>query len=77
MIKKYYIVLKVCPFDPIEINKFLKYRNVGIVVLRAGLNPKDYWKVRNELEKGLEGIKAVHLFVKDGTAVLCELLFSD
>jgi hypothetical protein len=77
MIKKYYLVLKVCPFDPIEINKFLKYRNVGIVVLRTGLNPKDYWKVRKELEKGLEGIKAVHLFVKDGTAVLCELLFSD
>ncbi len=77
MIKKYYLVLKVCPFDPIEINKFLKDKNVGIVVLRAGLNPEDYWKVRKELEKGLDGTKTVHLFVKGGAAVLCELLFSD
>ena len=77
MIKKHYLVLKVCTFDPIEINKFLKDRNVGIVVLRAGLNPKYYWKVRKELEKGLNGKKIAHLFVKDGTAVLCELLFSD
>lgn len=77
MIKHHYLVLKVCPFEPREIRKYLKGRNVGSVVLRAGVNPDDYWEVRNEVEKGLEGKKTVHLFVKNGTAILCELFFND
>jgi hypothetical protein len=77
MIKYHYLVLKVCPFEPKEINKFLKDKNVGRVVLRAGVNPENYWKVRNELENGLEGKKTVHLFVKENTAILCEVLFKD
>lgn len=77
MIKNHYLVLKTCPFEPREINKFLKDRNVGSVVLRAGVNPEDYWEVRNEVEKGLEGKKTIHLFVKDGIAILCEVLFKD
>lgn len=75
MIKNHYLVLKVCPFEPREINKFLKDGNVGSVVLRAGVKPEDYWEVRNEVEKGLEGKKTIHLFVKDGIAILCEVLF--
>ncbi|TFH04037.1 MAG: methyltransferase, partial [Methanosarcina sp.] len=75
MIKHHYLVLKVTPFEPREINKFLKDRNVGSVVLRAGVKPEDYWEVRNEVEKGLEGMKTIHLFVKDGVAILCEVLF--
>ena len=77
MIKNHYLVLKVCPFEPKEINKFLKGRNIGSVVLRAGVKPEEYWEVRNEVEKGLEGNKTVHLFVKDGTAILCEVIFND
>jgi hypothetical protein len=77
MIKNHYLVLKVCPFEPREINKSLKDKNVGSVVLRAGVKPEDYWKVRKEVEKGLEGKKTVHLFVKDRTAILCEVIFSD
>lgn len=77
MIKHHYLVLKICPFEPKEINKFLKDKNVGNVVLRAGVKPEDYWEVRNEVEKGLEGKKTVHLFVKNNTAILCELLFKD
>lgn len=77
MIKNHYLVLKVCPFEPREINKFLKDRNVGSVVLRAGVKPEDYWEVRNDVERGLEGKKTVHLFVKNGTAILCEVLFND
>jgi len=57
MIKNHYLVLKVCPFEPQEINKFLKGRNIGSVVLRAGVKPEEYWEVRNEVEKGLEGNK--------------------
>lgn len=77
MIKNHYLVLKVCPFEPKEINKFLKGRNIGSVVLRTGVKPEDYWEVRNEVEKGLEGNKIVHLFVKDGTAILCEAIFNE
>ena len=76
MIKNHYLVLKVCSFEPKEINKYLKDRNVGSVVLRAGVKPEDYWEVRNEVENGLEGKKTVHLFVKDDTAILCEVLFN-
>ena len=75
MIKNHYLIQKICPFDPREINKFLKDKNIGNVVLRAGVKPEDYWEVRNEVEKGLEGNKTVHLFVKDGVAILCEVLF--
>ena len=75
MIKHHYLVLKVCPFEPKEINTFLKDRNVGNVVLRAGVKPEDYWQVRNEVEKGLEGKKTVHLFVKNRVAILCEVAF--
>ena len=77
MIKQHYLVLKVCPFEPGEINKFLKDKNVGSVVLRAGVKPEDYWEVRNEVEKGLEGKKTVHLFVKNNTAIICEVFFND
>ena len=77
MIKHHYLVLKVCPFEPKEINTFLKDINVGNVVLRAGVKPEDYWQVRNEVEKGLEGKKTVHLFVKNRVAILCELLFKE
>jgi len=77
MIKNHYLVLKICPFEPKEINKFLKGQNIGSVVLRAGVKPEEYWEVRNEVEKGLEGNKTVHLFVKNGTAILCEVIFND
>jgi hypothetical protein len=77
MIKHHYLVLRVCPFEPKEINKYLKDRNVGSVVLRAGVKPEDYWEVRNEVERGLEGKKTVHLFVKNDSAILCEVLFND
>lgn len=77
MIKHHYLVLRVCPFEPEEINKYLKGRNVGSIVLRAGVKPEDYWEVRNEVEKGLEGKKIVHLFVKNNTAIICEVIFND
>lgn len=77
MIKHHYLILKVCPFEPGKINKFLKDKNIGSVVLRAGVKPEEYWEVRNEVEKGLEGKKTVHLFVKNENAILCEVLFNE
>jgi len=41
------------------------------------VKPEEYWEVRNEVEKGLEGNKTVHLFVKDETAILCEVIFNE
>lgn len=63
MIKNHYLVLKICPFEPRAINKFLKDRNIGSVILRAGVKPEDYWEVRNEVEKGLEGKKRQYTFL--------------
>lgn len=77
MIKHHYLVLKVCPFEPEEVNRFLRDRNIGSVVLRAGVKPEEYWEVRNKVEKGLEGKKRVHLFVKNNIAILCELIFDE
>ena len=77
MIKHHYLVLRVCPFEPEEINKFLRGRNIGNVVLRAGVKPEDYWEVRSKVEKNLEGKKTVHLFIKNDTAILCEVLFNE
>ncbi|MDD2439501.1 MAG: methyltransferase domain-containing protein [Methanosarcinaceae archaeon] len=77
MIKNHYLVLGTKSFNPKEINAFLKGKNVGNVVLRAGINPKAYWTVRKELEEGLRGKKTVHLFVKGDTAILCEVLFKN
>jgi hypothetical protein len=77
MIKHHYLVLRVCPFEPEEINKFLRGRNIGNVVLRAGVKPENYWEVRSKVEKNLEGKKTVHLFIKNDTAILCEVIFNE
>jgi hypothetical protein len=77
MIKNHYLILKICPFEPKDINKYLKGKNIGSIILRAGIKPEDYWGVRNEVEKGLEGKNTVHLYVKNDTAILCEVLFKN
>jgi len=74
MVKNHYVVLQVTDFDPVSINKFLKKHDVGTVLLRAAVDPADYWPVRNEIEDGLTGKKTVHLFIKDGTAIICEVV---
>ena len=73
MLKNSYSVLQVTEFKPDVINSILKKHDVGKVVLRAGVDPADYWNIRNEIENGLNGKNTIHLFVKDGTAILCEI----
>ncbi len=74
MLKNHYSVMQVTGFKPDVINSILKKHDVGKVVLRAGVDPADYWTIRNEIENGLTGKKTIHLFVKDGTAILCEIM---
>ena len=78
MNKNNYIVLCTMPFgseeNNLEINGFLKKSNVGKVVLRGNIDPKDYWTIRNKLEDGLTGTKNVHLYLKGTEAILCELI---
>lgn len=84
MLKNNYSVLQVTDFEPVAINSILKKHDVGTVILRAGVDPADYWTIRNQIENGLSGKKTIHLFVKDENgdtlngkgkkAILCEVL---
>lgn len=74
MVKNHYVILLVAVFDVRSINSFLKNHEAGTVILRAGIDPADYWSVRNNLESGLTGKKTIHLFVKDSIAIVCEAL---
>ena len=74
MLKNNYSVLQITDFNPETINSILKKQDVGTVVLRAGVDPADYWTIRNEIEDGLGGENTIHLFVKDEKAILCKVI---
>ena len=74
MLKNRYIVHSVSEFDPEKLNTYLKSKGAGRVVLRAGVDPNQYWDIRNRLEKNLEGDRIIHLYVKNGQAIVCEKL---
>lgn len=74
MLKNHYSVMKIMDFEPHAINTHLKKYDVGAVILRAGVDPADYWNIRNEIENGLNGKKTIHLFIKDKNAILCEVI---
>jgi len=56
----------------IDINRILKKDGFGKVVLKYSINPKDYWKERNNFEKNLKGERECVVFNIDGRYVLCE-----
>ena len=72
MIKNHYIVMHTTDMDTKNINTFLKKYDVESVILRAGVEPANYWPIRNEIENGLTGTRKVHIFVKDNKAIICE-----
>jgi hypothetical protein len=74
MLKNKYKVLNVLDFDTALINSFLKKNGFGTVILRAAVEPKEYWDIRNRLEDNLSGDRKAHLFLKDRKAILCEIL---
>lgn len=74
LIKNRYKVLLNTEVDYDQINKYLKQNGFGTVILRAPIDPEDYWNVRNELENGLKGDRKAHIFLKENMAILCEPL---
>ncbi|MBC7086511.1 MAG: methyltransferase domain-containing protein [Methanomethylovorans sp.] len=72
MIKNSYRVVHCMRFIPQEINKELKKRGYGTVLLRAEIAPSMYWNIRNKLEKNLKGEKKAILFKKGELAYICE-----
>ncbi|WP_406659847.1 methyltransferase domain-containing protein [Methanolobus sp. ZRKC3] len=74
LLKNRYKVLLVSNIDYNAINKYLKMHDFGKVILRASVDPEEYWDIRVQLEAGLKGNKKAHLFLKDNMAILCELL---
>jgi len=57
-----------------DINRILKKDGFGKVVLKYSINPKDYWKERNNFERDLKGDRECAVFNIDGRYVLCELI---
>ncbi|MDK2912187.1 MAG: hypothetical protein PWR29_1144, partial [Methanolobus sp.] len=74
MLKNRYKVLSTQYFDTGQINAFLRRSGFGTVILRAAVEPEEYWDIRRQLEKDLSGDRKAHLFLKDGTTILCETL---
>ncbi|HJH32354.1 MAG TPA: methyltransferase domain-containing protein [Methanosarcinaceae archaeon] len=74
MLKNHYSIIQVTDFEPAAINSLLKKHDVGTVVLRAGVDPAEYWTIRNKIENGLSGKNTIHLFVKNKKAILCKVI---
>ncbi|TGC10880.1 methyltransferase domain-containing protein [Methanolobus halotolerans] len=74
LFKKKYKVLNMLAFDIPQINEYLRENGFGTMLLRASVDPKEYWDIRNRLEKGLRGDRKAHLFLKGEIAILCETL---
>ncbi|RLF56853.1 MAG: SAM-dependent methyltransferase, partial [Thermoplasmata archaeon] len=50
----------------------LKKLDVGKVTLRIDIDPKEYWSLRNEIERDLMGEKKIHLFRMEDRALIAE-----
>ncbi|WP_338097719.1 class I SAM-dependent methyltransferase [Methanolapillus ohkumae] len=81
MVKNNYIALRTMPAktneDLEKIREFLEKSNVGKVVIRGNVDPKEYWNFRNSLESGLFGTKKVHLYLNGENAMICELIYDE
>ncbi|PIN69733.1 methyltransferase [Candidatus Woesearchaeota archaeon CG11_big_fil_rev_8_21_14_0_20_43_8] len=69
-IKDSYRVL--CVTNEENIKEELKRHDAEKVILRADVDPKDYWTIRKKYEVDLIGKKMIHLFINDGELVLSE-----
>ncbi len=72
MIKNTYRIVFNAEFIPENINKELKKRGYGKVLLRTEVDPAKYWDIRNRLERNLKGDRKVNLFSKGITSYICE-----
>jgi len=67
-----YAVLRVCSGH--ELKRVLRDMFCGKVIIRYPIDPQDYWKERNELEKGLSGKRVLHLFRLNEGFVVAKLI---
>ncbi|MCC7576030.1 MAG: methyltransferase domain-containing protein [Methanomethylovorans sp.] len=72
MIKNSYRIVFNIEFVPEAINRELKKRGYGKVLLRTEVDPAMYWDVRNRLERNLKGERMINLFARGRTAYICE-----
>ncbi|MBN1157029.1 methyltransferase domain-containing protein [Candidatus Woesearchaeota archaeon] len=65
-----FFVSEVCDFEVREIRESLRRQGAKLVEIRFNVEPKDYWRIRNSFEKGLEGDKKLYLFkIKDKAVI--------
>ena len=55
-----------------ELKKYLQSSNIKKAILHGNIPEKDYWKIRNGLEKGLEGELTAHLFFGKDIVIVAE-----
>lgn len=60
-----------------EIRPALEKNGAGKAIIRYAIDPKDYWKERQYLEKGLEGDKHFHVFQNGQRFFLAEKVGED
>jgi len=72
LIKNAYRIVFNTEFVPEAINRELKKRGYGKVLLRTEVDPAMYWDIRNRLEKNLNGEKKINLFARERIAYICE-----
>ena len=72
--KNIFIVLKSC--NKKNVNNELKKLNAKEIILKEGINPKDYWNEKNNYEKNLNGNKRFYLIVVGKDALICEKISS-
>ena len=70
--KNSFKVLEECEFDDELIISALKKHFIGKAEIRFNVDPKDYWKIRNNYEKNLRGEKKAYVFKLKGKAVIAE-----
>jgi SAM-dependent methyltransferase len=70
--KNSFKILEECEFDDGLIISALKKHFIGKAEIRFNVDPKDYWKIRNNYEKNLRGEKKAFVFKLKGKAVIAE-----
>ena len=70
LFKTYELVSVVNTFK--EVTGALKNNGFGKVLLKYSIDPKDYWKERNKLEKGLRGDEEAVIFLVNNNYLICQ-----
>ncbi|MEK6967187.1 MAG: class I SAM-dependent methyltransferase [Nanoarchaeota archaeon] len=65
-----YVVVSSTKPDNASINEALLANGYGKAVIHARIIPEDYWKLRNDIEKGLSGYKTAHVFINQTEGII-------